>query len=214
MKRHVVFAIFATVCAVALATQYSRLTLKASAQKYGKWDALVTWMKAANVYDDFLIANNLSDEHPQFNAVTNALVQAGVATPSEIEKILAESVDTAVPDIALINKYNRDMQSASGRKAWHGSYVIIDTNAFERVYIYEDGYRYTEKWKRPESEMERRIREAKAMVAAAERSAKNKPAPVRSVIVKRAQIEAMAMTNGVKKVTVDVKTGDVVTGVK
>lgn len=193
------------------ATQYSRLALKTAAQKYGKWDALVTWLKAANMYDDFLIANNLSDEYPQFPLVTNALVQAGIATSAEIEQILSESVDTAVPDTALMAKYNRDMQTPTGRQAWHGKHTTwIDTNACERVYLYEDGYRYVEKWQRPQSEIERRIAQAKALVAAAERSAANKPLPVRSVIVKRAQIEALILTNAANRVIVNVKTGEVV----
>lgn len=204
------------VASVANATQYSRLALKTAAQKYGKWDALVTWLKAAGFYDDFLIANNLSDEYPQFPAVTNAIVQAGIATTAEVEQILSESVDTAVPDTALMAKYNRDMQTASGREAWHGKPTsYLDEEAFQRVYVYEDGYIYRENWKKPETELERRLRlareKAEALVAAAERNAKKKPPAVADIIIKRAKSEAFTLTNGVEQVTVDVKSGKVVT---
>ena len=210
MKK-LMFVVAAALALSATATQYSRLAVKHAAQKYGKWDALEQWLVAAGFYEDFRLASNLSDEYPQFPAITNAIVQAGLATTSEIETILAESVDTAVPDAFLMAKYNRDMQTESGRKNWHGKQTTyIDTNDCLRVYVYEDGYRYTVPWQRPQSEIEKRLAKAQALVKAAERSSTNKPLAVRSLIMKRAESEAYAITNGAVTVTVDAKTGTVV----
>lgn len=214
MKK-LMFVVVAVLTTSAFATQYSRLAVKHAAQKYGKWEALESWLTAAGFYEDFQLASNLSDEYPQFPAITNALVQAGIATTSEIETILSESVDTAVPDSFLMAKYNRDMQTASGRQAWHGKPTsYIDEEAFERVWVYEDGYIYREKWEKPETELEKRLRlarqQAEALVAAAKRSSSGKPPAVRDLIMLRAETEAYTITNGAVQVTVDMKTGKVV----
>ena len=49
--------------------------------------------------------------------------------------------------LQLLNrKYHRDVQSADGRKAWHGKKVreIVDTNTLEKVTVYEDGMAFTD----------------------------------------------------------------------
>ena len=49
--------------------------------------------------------------------------------------------------LQLLNrKYQRDVQSVDGRKAWPGKKVreIVDTNTLEKVTIYEDGMQFTD----------------------------------------------------------------------
>ena len=49
--------------------------------------------------------------------------------------------------LQLLNrKYHRDVQSADGRRAWHGKKVreIVDTNTLEKVTVYEDGMAFTD----------------------------------------------------------------------
>lgn len=212
MKR-LVFALIVCVslaASVAQATQYSRLGIITAAKQYGKWPALKAWIQAADLEDEWTVCSYLSDDYPQFPMVTNAVVSAGIATAEEVEAILAASVDTSIPDKTMNAMYERDMKTASGRTHWHGSNTTyIDTNECVRVWRYEDGYTYTEKWTPPKSEMERRIEKAKGLVKAAEQSARGKPKKVADIIMQRAYQEADEMTNAVKTVTVDVKTGEV-----
>lgn len=214
MKK-LMFIVAAALSMTVSATQYSRLSIITAAKQYGKWQALKAWIVAAGFEDEWAACNYLSDDYPAFSQITNAVVQSGIATSEEVSAILAASVDTAIPDATLKAKYNRDMESGSGRSAWHGKATsYIDEEAFERVYVYEDGYTYREHWTKPESELERRMRlareKAKSLVDAAERSAAKKPPAVARIIVERAKREAMALTNGVEQVTVDVKSGKVV----
>lgn len=58
-------------------------------------------------------------------------------------------------------KYHRDVQTASGRKAWHGPVVrrIVETNDLKLVEYHEDGFVWTNRWTSP------------ALVSPADRSA-------------------------------------------
>lgn len=198
---------------VASATQYSCLSIIVASKQLGKWPALKAWIAAADLEDEWAKCSYLSDDYPAFITATNSIIQSGIATSAEVNQILAASVDTALPDKLMNAKYERDMKTDSGRRQWHGNMkTYIDTNNLVRVYMYDDGYTYTEPWKRPESVMERKIREATALVNAAKRSARGKPKAVQDIIIKRAEREALVITNGAVNVTVDVKTGNVVNG--
>lgn len=62
------------VVGVVASRRFSRLSLYAALVRLGKWDALETWLKGKtvdgmNAYTAFMLANELSDSHPMFNAL-------------------------------------------------------------------------------------------------------------------------------------------------
>lgn len=126
------------------ATQYSKLAVITAAKEAGRWDSLKAWIAAAGLTDEFQNCVYLSDEYPQFVAITNAIVSAGAATSQEIVAILSASKDPAVADALLRRVYDADMASDKGRVKWHGAVtnVIFDTNALVKVQIHADGFVY------------------------------------------------------------------------
>lgn len=134
-----------SVCLAAMlaeATQYSKLALITAAKQAGRWDALKAWIASAGLQDEFQNCVYLSDEYPQFAAITNAVVSSGAATSQEVEAILSASQDPAVADALLRRVYDKDMGSPEGRVKWHGAVtnVIFDTNALVKVQYHADGY--------------------------------------------------------------------------
>lgn len=129
----------------ASATQYSKLAIITAAKSAGKWDGLKAWIQKAGYYDEWLVASYLSDEYPQYPAITNAIVSAGVATSAELAGILQASKDTAIPDVVLNARYSRDVASESGRVSWHGKRVggpVEDMERQVQIYTYEDGTKF------------------------------------------------------------------------
>ena len=195
-------------CPVASATQYSRLGIVTASKQLGKWDALKAWIAASGYEDEWAVCSYLSDDFPQFPAITNAVVASGIATPLEVAMILAAARDTALPDALLNARYNRDMASQTGRTGWHGkSTSRIDTNACVRVWTYEDGYTYTEPWTRPKSKMEKKIEAAQRAASSARAAAKGKPVRIAELIIERGEAEADSITGRVDTVVIDLKEG-------
>ena len=128
------------------ATQYSKLSIITAAKECGRWPALKAWIAEAGYEDEWNAASFLSDDYPQFAAITNAVVLSGVASPSEVAAILSASVDTSIPDAYIRNLYERDMASKDGRTRWHGAKVreVVDTNTLTKVSYYEDGTSFTD----------------------------------------------------------------------
>ena len=134
-----------SVCLAAMlaeATQYSKLSLITAAKQAGRWDALKAWIASAGLQDEFQNCVYLSDEYPQFDAITNAIVSSGAATSQEVAAILSASKDTAVADALLRRVYDKDMGSLNGRVKWHGAVTntVFDTNALVKVQYHADGY--------------------------------------------------------------------------
>ena len=184
MKK-IVFAV--SVCLAAMfasATQYSKLALITAAKQAGRWADLKGWIVSAGLMDEFQNCVYISDEYPQFAAITNAIVSAGAATSADVAAILAASKDPAIADDLLHRAYDSDMRSESGRKRWHGAVTntVFDTNALVKVQIHADGYRHTEPYRvaRPIpideriSAAERKARAEAAAKARAEAEAKRK----------------------------------------
>lgn len=123
------------------ATQFSKLAIITAAKSVGRWDTLKTWIQNAGYYDEWLVASYLSDEYEQYPAITNAIVSSGVCTSQELATILAASKDTAMPDAILNGRYNRDVESESGRVSWHGKRVKVEenTNTLVQTFTYADG---------------------------------------------------------------------------
>lgn len=134
-----------SVCLAAIlaeATQYSKLSLITAAKQAGRWDALKAWIASAGLQDEFQNCVYLSDEYPQFAAITNAIVSSGAATSQEVAAILSASHDHAVADALLRRVYDTDMGSPNGRVKWHGAVTntVFDTNALVKVQYHADGY--------------------------------------------------------------------------
>lgn len=139
------FVFVVSVCLAALlaeATQYSKLAVITAAKQAGRWDALKAWIASAGLQDEFQNCVYLSDEYPQFVAITNAIVSAGAATSQEVAAILSASQDPAVADALLRRVYDADMGSPKGRVKWHGAVTntVFDTNALVKVQYHADGY--------------------------------------------------------------------------
>lgn len=145
------FAAFAAVSLSSAATQYSCLSIITEAKRLGKWQALKSWIRAADLEDEWGKASYVSDSYPQFPAITNMLVSSGVLTQSDVVSIMTNSVDTAVPDASLRRVYSRDVSNSSGRSKWHGKLVtqVVDTNAWTKTSVYEDGTRFVDRASAP-----------------------------------------------------------------
>ena len=141
MKKTIIFALCVSAL-VAGATQYSKLALITAAKQAGRWDALKAWIASAGLQDEFQNCVYLSDEYPQFAAITNAIVSSGAATSQEVAAILSASQDPAVADALLRRVYDKDMGSPNGRVKWHGAVTntVFDTNALVKVQYHADGY--------------------------------------------------------------------------
>ena len=176
-----------SVCLAAMlaeATQYSKLALITAAKQAGRWDALKAWIASAGLQDEFQNCVYLSDEYPQFAAITNAVVSSGAATSQEVEAILSASQDPAVADALLRRVYDKDMGSPNGRVKWHGAVTntVFDTNALVKVQYHADGYVHRQSFRSAAAmgigerisaaEMKNRIEAQKK--AAAEAAAKRK----------------------------------------
>ena len=124
------------------AAQYSKLSLITAAKSIGKWGEIKSFIASAGITDEWQSCSYLSDDHPLFATITNAVVVNGFATSAEVTAILEASLDPAVSDQFLRQAYNYDMQRGEGRLRWHGKVVTVDydTNRLEKVTTYEDGY--------------------------------------------------------------------------
>lgn len=145
MKKMMIVLAMGAVLFQAGATQYSKLAIITAAKSAGKWDGLKSWIQQAGYYDEWLVASYLSDEYPQYPAITNAIVSAGVATADELAAILNASKDTAIPDVVLNRRYARDVSSEGGRVSWHGKRVggpVEDMERQVQIYTYEDGTKF------------------------------------------------------------------------
>lgn len=184
MKK-IVFAVSVCLAAmIAEATQYSKLALITAAKQAGRWADLKGWIVSAGLMDEFQNCVYISDEYPQFAAITNAIVSGGAASAEDVAAILAASKDPAIADNLLRRAYDSDMRSEGGRKRWHGAVTktVFDTNALVKVQVHADGYRHTEPYQvaRPSSiderisAAERKARAEAAAKARAEAEAKRK----------------------------------------
>ena len=155
ITRLVLASLIASVSIAATATQYSKLSIITEAKALGKWAPLKEWIQQSGYYDEWLVCQYLSDDHPAIPALTNAIVTSGVMTAHELGTIMAKSKDTAVPDSVLIGRYSRDVKREDGRIAWHGKRVSWreDTNTLTTVSVYADGTTFTDPFnvKRPRS---------------------------------------------------------------
>lgn len=199
MKKTIIATAAAGLCLFALGTQYSKLALITATKAAGKWDGIKSWIEAAGYADEWVACAYLSDEYPQFAAVTNAVVAAGIATAEEVAAILSAAKDTA-PDALLAERYKREIRTESGRVAWHGKRISLveDTNTLTVVTTYADGTKFTEPFevKKPAS-LEARLAAAKA--ATARRRAATMPPGLVETAAKRDA--AAATTNEVTIVT-------------
>lgn len=157
------------ICALcAEATQYSKLSLITAAKRSGRWDAIKAFIERSGYAEEWAACSYLSDDYPQFPAITNAVVSAGLGTADEIAALLAASVDTALPDSLVVPMYHREMSNEAGRVRWHGKVARthFDTNALVKTTLYADGWEFREQFERkatPSLEYQLSAAERKAM---------------------------------------------------
>lgn len=183
----------------AFPTQYSKLAVITAAKSIGRWDALKSFIQQAGYYDEWLVCQYLSDEHPAVPAMTNAIVSSGVMTAAELSSVLTASKDTSIPDKVLVGRYARDIKTDSGRTYWHGKRVswIEDTNTLTVVSTYADGTTFTDPFevKKPQSASARLALIAKQQKEAEERRLAQLPPGLQEV--ERKRLENACKTNEV-----------------
>ena len=129
----------------ASAAHYSKLGIITASKQLGRWPALKAWIAEAGYSDEWDAASFLSDDYPQFAAITNSICAAGIASSEEVAAILLASIDTA-PDALLVAVYDREIATESGRVKWHGKRTAYreDTNTLTVVTTYADGWQYSQ----------------------------------------------------------------------
>ena len=182
------------------ATQYSKLAIITAAKSVGRWDSLKAWIQKSGYYDEWLVASYLSDDYPQYPAITNAIVSADVCSAQELAAILTASKDTAIPDTLLNGRYKRDVESESGRVSWHGKRVggpVEDMARLVQIYTYEDGTKFEIPFTKakPLSVNARFALEQKRKAAAEEKRLKQLPPRLQEIV--RQRHEALSHTNDV-----------------
>ena len=129
----------------ASAAHYSKLGIITASKQLGRWPALKAWIAEAGYSDEWDAASFLSDDYPQFTAITNSICAAGIASSEEVAAILSASIDTA-PDALLVALYDREIKTEAGRVKWHGKRTAYreDTNTLTVVTTYADGWQYSQ----------------------------------------------------------------------
>ena len=129
----------------ASAAHYSKLGIITAAKQLGRWPALKAWIAEAGYSDEWDAASFLSDDYPQFAAITNSICATGIASSEEVAAILSASIDTA-PDALLVALYDREIKTEAGRVKWHGKRTAYreDTNTLTVVTTYADGWQYSQ----------------------------------------------------------------------
>lgn len=171
---------------VVSATQYSKLSIVLAAKSVGKWQQMKSFIESNGLSDEWQSCQYISDDFPQYPAMTNAIVQAGLMSSQEIVALLASAKDTALPDSLLNASYTRNMSNESGRVFWHGKVTNtqIDTNRLVTVYTYADGYVHEEPFTRL------RPTGVRAQLTAAERKAKAEALKSKREAEKAARLQA------------------------
>lgn len=199
MKKTICIMLAVLFAGVATATQYSKLQIITAAKELQRWDGLKAWIQQSGYYDEWLVCQYLSDEHPAVPVLTNALVSSGILTAQELGTILNKSKDTSVPDAVLIGKYTRDVKSESGRVAWHGKRTDWkeDVNTLTVTEIYEDGTKFISSFEivKPQSAESRLALQAKKDKEAQEKRLAQLPPGLQEV--ERRRQENASMTNEV-----------------
>ena len=129
----------------ASAAHYSKLGIITASKQLGRWPALKAWIAEAGYSDEWDAASFLSDDYPQFAAITNSICATGIASSEEVAAILSASIDTA-PDALLVALYDREIKTEAGRVKWHGKRTAYreDTNTLTVVTTYADGWQYSQ----------------------------------------------------------------------
>lgn len=199
MKKTICIMLAVLFAGVATATQYSKLQIITAAKELQRWDGLKAWIQQSGYYDEWLVCQYLSDEHPAVPVLTNALVSSGILTAKELDTILNKSKDTSIPDAVLIGKYTRDVKSESGRVAWHGKRTDWkeDVNTLTVTEIYEDGTKFISSFEivKPQSAESRLALQAKKDKEAQEKRLAQLPPGLQEV--ERRRQENASMTNEV-----------------
>ena len=202
MKKTICIMLAVLFAGVATATQYSKLQIITAAKELQRWDGLKAWIQQSGYYDEWLVCQYLSDEHPAVPVLTNALVSSGILTSQELGAILNKSKDTSIPDAVLIGKYTRDVKSESGRVAWHGKRTDWkeDVNSLTITETYEDGTKFVSSFtvKKPQSAQARLALKAKQDEEALEKRLAQLPPDLQAV--ERQRLENAAKTNEVNAV--------------
>ena len=199
MKKTICIMLAVLFAGVATATQYSKLQIITAAKELQRWDGLKAWIQQSGYYDEWLVCQYLSDEHPAVPVLTNALVSSGILTSQELGTILNKSKDTSIPDAVLIGKYTRDVKSERGRVAWHGKRTDWkeDVNTLTVTEIYEDGTKFISSFEivKPQSAESRLALQAKKDKEAQEKRLAQLPPGLQEV--ERRRQENASMTNEV-----------------
>ena len=75
--------------------KYSTLSIKRELSKLGKWEAAKALLTASGYWDDYVLANYLSEQDEVFKAACGEMVARGIVTKAELDELLPKCVWTA-----------------------------------------------------------------------------------------------------------------------
>ena len=146
MKKLATLTAVALACASAFAvpTHYSKLGIVTAARKMGRLDAMMAFIQQAGYWNEWLACQVFSDDYEGFDAITNAVVAAGLATSAEISAVLESArVENEAERLRALVESDKNL-----REKYHGGrigeYVLTnDVGRIIKVDLYADGNAWT-----------------------------------------------------------------------
>ena len=72
--------------------KYSRLSIYMALAQLGKWETAKAWMESQGLYTAFMLAQEISSDHPQFVAVKSQVAVVLGLTDAQVDAILKECI--------------------------------------------------------------------------------------------------------------------------
>lgn len=72
--------------------KYSRLSIYMALANMGKWETAKAWMEQQGLYTAFMLAQEISSDHPQFVAVKAQVASVLGLTEAQVDEILKECI--------------------------------------------------------------------------------------------------------------------------
>lgn len=82
-------------CFYGIPRKYSTLMIKRELAKIGKWDATKQFLEIADAWDDYVLANYISENDPLFVQMRDALERRGVVSNAQLNNLLPKCIWTA-----------------------------------------------------------------------------------------------------------------------
>lgn len=78
-----------------IAPRYSTLSIKRELAKIWKWEAAKALLTSSGYWDDYVLANYLSEQDEAFKAACGEMVARGIVTQAELDALLPKCIWSA-----------------------------------------------------------------------------------------------------------------------